>query len=245
MGGVSARARTIPIGGGSLARAVFAPSIALAGLLSLVAASRLIAALGPTTWLPLLAGVLLGILAADLVTGVVHWACDTWGSEETPWLGEALIRSFREHHRKPRAMLEHDWIEVNGVPATTASAAWILWLLWEPLRPNGSAAFAPAFVWGLVSFGALANQLHRWAHSRVPPRAVRCLQRAGVLLSPARHAGHHRAPHTTGYCIATGWSNRVLDGLGFWRGLERCIELASGARPRARTENGSGSREEA
>ena len=45
----------------------------------------------------------------------------TWGDDHTRWIGPSLIRSFREHHRDPRAMLGHDWIEVNREPAIAAS----------------------------------------------------------------------------------------------------------------------------
>jgi ubiquitin-conjugating enzyme E2 variant len=181
---------------------------------------------------PALCGALLGALAADGLTGLVHWACDTWGDERTRWLGPGLIRSFREHHRDPRAMLAHDWIEVNREPATAATAA--LLLLWLPpaQRVLDGHALAYGFVCWLVAYGAAANQLHAWAHAPAPPRAVRLLQRGGWILSPARHAVHHRAPRTTAYCISTGWLNPLLDASGFWRGLERAVGRLTGAEPR-------------
>jgi ubiquitin-conjugating enzyme E2 variant len=183
--------------------------------------------------LPIALGLLLGALAADLITGLVHWACDTWGDETTPWIGASVIRSFHQHHATPRAMLDHDWIEVNGQPAAAACLAFGAMAI-----PPGQAWFAghPMLYAGAVSLGlvgALANQLHQWSHDPAPPRVVRRLQRRGWILSPGRHARHHRAPHESDYCISSGWLNPPLDAIGFWRALERVVTRLSGARPRA------------
>jgi plasmanylethanolamine desaturase len=165
----------------------------------------------------------------------VHWGCDTWGDERTPWIGPGLIHSFREHHDAPRAMVDHDWIEVNAEPALAASAAFAV--LAHPAAQGwlGERAFVAAFAWSLIAAASLANQLHQWSHAPAPPRAVRALQRAGLVLPPARHARHHRPPHTTDYCITGGWLNPLLDALGFWRGLERAVTRVTGASPRRDT----------
>jgi hypothetical protein len=41
------------------------------------------------------------------------------------------------------------------------------------------------------------------------------------VLPPAHHARHHRGGHDRAYCIATGWSNGVLDRLELPARLER------------------------
>jgi len=184
-----------------------------------------------------IAGLWLGAWTADFITGVVHWACDTWGSPRTRWFGPTLIRAFREHHEAPRAMLDHDWIDVNAEPATAATVAFALLALPPAQDWLGAHVFWSTFAWSLIVAGALANQLHQWSHSPAPPRWVRPLQRIGLVLSPARHARHHRPPHTTDYCITGGWLNRALDAAGFWRAFERAITYWTAAAPRAESDS--------
>ena len=67
------------------------------------------------------------------------------------------------------------------------------------------------------------SQIHKWAHLREPPPLVRWLQRTRLFLSPTHHASHHCGAHVTHYCITTGWLNGLLDGVGFFRTLERLL----------------------
>jgi ubiquitin-conjugating enzyme E2 variant len=209
-------------------------AVAILGVipLSLAHLFRGIRDLEPSAGLGAVAGVLLGMLAADAITGGVHWACDTWGSARTPWIGPRLIDAFREHHCDPRAICRHDWIEVNREPAIAAGLGFVLLALSPVQAWSADRPMAYAFLWSMISFGAMANQIHRWAHERRPPRPVRWLQRSGLILSGPHHARHHRAPHTRAYCIATGWLNGPLDSSGFWRALERGIRTAARAWPR-------------
>ncbi len=196
-------------------------------------AGRLLAFADGEVALAVIAGLLCGALAADAVTGVVHWACDTWGSDRTRWLGSALIRDFRIHHRDPVAILSHDWVTVNAAPGVAACAGLGLLALPAAQSAVGARPFVYAAVLALLAFGGGANQLHQWAHAPRPPRWVRALQRSGLLLSPRRHARHHAAEHTAAYCISTGWLNPLLDRVGAWRALERIVEAVTGVPPRS------------
>jgi ubiquitin-conjugating enzyme E2 variant len=78
----------------------------------------------------------------------------------------------------------------------------------------------------------MTNQIHQWAHMPSPPPVVRWLQRGGVLLDQHAHAEHHRRPYDVHYCITTGWCNRPLEALKFFRRLETVIGALTGSSPR-------------
>ncbi|MGB5809692.1 MAG: fatty acid desaturase CarF family protein [Polyangiales bacterium] len=174
-------------------------------------------------WVGVALAIPVGIATVDLVTGVVHWACDRFGNRNTPVFGALLIRAFREHHVDPTGMVGHDWIETNGEPCVlSAIALAVLAGLASAVQSElGAAAFT--LVWTMAVVGAWANQVHKWAHMTDAPGLARVLQRVGLALRPGEHACHHRAPHDSGYCISTGWMNPFLDRLKLWAWLERSL----------------------
>jgi ubiquitin-conjugating enzyme E2 variant len=176
------------------------------------------------SWIAVGLSIVLGALAIDFVTGLVHFACDRFGGPTTPVFGPLLIRAFREHHEDPGAIEGHDWIETNGEPCVVTTVALIALAFLAPSAQSSVEIAAVAAVWTMAFFGAYANQAHKWAHMQDPPRVVRFAQRAGLTLSPERHARHHDGPHDTAYCITTGWMNPILDRLGLWTRLERSLK---------------------
>jgi ubiquitin-conjugating enzyme E2 variant len=174
--------------------------------------------------------VVLGILAADFVSGLVHWAADTWGSKDWPLIGERLIEPFRVHHVNPRDICRRDMIDLNGDIALL-SLPLLVWALHLPLADSRHAV---EFVAAFVAFTLPTNLIHRWAHAgRDAPWLARQLQRSGLILSPRRHHPHHRSPFDRDYCIVNGWCNPLLRATRFWRGAERLVSKLSGAVPRA------------
>jgi plasmanylethanolamine desaturase len=175
---------------------------------------------------------LLAYLAADLVSGLVHWAADSWGSADLPVIGRALLRPFREHHLDPLAITRHDFVEMNGnnclISIPTLAIA-----LWVAPRPDGSGSlFASSFLGALVLGVLMTNQFHSWAHLEAPPGWVVTLQRLNLVLPPAHHALHHTRPYNTHYCITVGWMNWPLGWMRFFPALEWCITACTGALPR-------------
>lgn len=169
---------------------------------------------------------LLGWIAADFVTGLVHWGGDTWGTPEWPVLGPSFIRPFREHHVDQKAITRHDFVEVNGANCMVSLPILLAAFLLSP-------GFWLAFLMSLVFWVFATNQIHKWAHQDAPSAFARALQRAGLVLSPENHSRHHSAPYDRYYCITTGWLNAPLAAIGFYRILERVIGAMTGALPRA------------
>jgi ubiquitin-conjugating enzyme E2 variant len=162
-----------------------------------------------------------GWLAADFVSGLVHWAEDTFGTESTPILGRWVVAPNVRHHLDPTAFVRKSWIASNWDLAAAAAAFLGVALLSGSLGP-GAVLFALA--------GANANQIHKWCHApATAPRFVRALWRAGILQSPRQHAVHHARAKNEAYCVVSPFLNPILDRLRFWRALERCTVPILGA----------------
>jgi len=64
-------------------------------------------------WLaPILA--VLAYLAADFLSGFVHFLADNFGSYDTPIIGPNFIEPFREHHIDPKGIVGNDFVDANG-----------------------------------------------------------------------------------------------------------------------------------
>jgi ubiquitin-conjugating enzyme E2 variant len=206
---------------GSIAAAV---ALVLLNALRLAGEPRLLA-----WWLPF--ALAAGAIAADFVSGLVHWAADTWGRDSLPFIGPRFLRPFRIHHVNPEDILERDFIDCNGDVALLACPVLLGAALTSLSEELGCALSVFLAAFGTVSLPT--NLVHQWAHRPDRPRVVAWLQRRGLILSRAVHAGHHTAPHTTRYCIATGWCNSTLEAIGFFPALERVISALTGLRPRS------------
>lgn len=64
--------------------------------------------------LSVVVGFIVAQFLVDYVSGMLHWACDTWGRFETPIVGSTLIRSFRMHHVDPQDITRHGFVETNA-----------------------------------------------------------------------------------------------------------------------------------
>jgi len=180
-------------------------------------------------WVPLT--VFVGLLAADFISGFVHWLFDTWGSTRTPVIGQLAIRTFREHHVDETAMVRHGFVETNGhnitlslLPSVGGCFALQHHTLFHTLLAMSCLAMAACV--------AMTSQIHKWAHMPEAPLVVRWFQRAGLILNARQHDRHHQKPHDSYYCITVGWMNAPLEAVRFFRVLERLITAITGAEPR-------------
>lgn len=176
----------------------------------------------------------ISMVAADLVSGLVHWLADTWGTVEVPILGPTLIKNFREHHADPKALTHKGLVETNGdncmvlVPAQAST-----FLI--PLEDGAPwSVFVHAFALSFALWIMLTNQVHKWAHMELDELSlpVRLFQRLRVILPKSEHDLHHTAPFETHYCITNGWINGLLARIGFYRWMERTAWRITGAIPR-------------
>jgi ubiquitin-conjugating enzyme E2 variant len=216
----------------SAVRALEWAAIALYGILSTWLVLRLWPAVLTSPWWAVTAA-LLGYLAADLISGLVHWGADTWCSVDLPVLGRTFLRPFREHHLDPTAITRHDFVETNGNNCIVSLPVLALALALAPSGPEEQNPFWSAFLGALVFWVMCTNQFHKWAHAESPHAAVAWLQRLHLILPPAHHATHHTFPYTRSYCITTGWMNGPLHLFRVFPALERVLTGLTGAVPRS------------
>ncbi|CAL5007963.1 unnamed protein product [Urochloa decumbens] len=174
-----------------------------------------------------------GYSLADLATGVYHWLIDNYGGAGTPLFGAQIVE-FQEHHRLPSTITRRD--PCNNLHELARAAALALVPTGAALSSADALAAAHAFAGALAACLVLSQQFHAWAHERRParlPPGVTALQRAGVLVSRAQHAAHHRKAHNSNYCIVSGMWNGVLDGYKVLEAAEKVIYFATGVQPRS------------
>lgn len=165
------------------------------------------------------------LLAADLLTGFVHWWEDAYAREEWPVLGPLVAAPNLLHHRDPRAMTRQSWW--RNVDVTVGLGAAVL----------AAAGCAHQLSWQLalvVALAAFTNLLHRWAHQSAAENGpfITWLQGTGLFQSRAHHALHHRWPRESHYCALTNWVNPFLERARFWARLERLIAATTGLQRR-------------
>src|SRR3712207_3768273 len=173
-------------------------------------------------FLPVLA--VLAYLAADFISGFVHFLADNFGSSETPIIGPGFISGFREHHVDPRGITRHDFIDTNGNNSLVSLPFMLLVWLAVPIEATVSGYLFGAFFLLLCLAVFLTNQFHKWAHMEDPPSLAVWLQRRGLVLSKEHHDIHHASPYDTYYCITVGVWNPLLDRTRFFERTERSEE---------------------
>ena len=189
-------------------------SLAFFVLIALLAARVWDGARGVTAWLVLAPAALLGYFLADVATGLVHWFCDRFFEEHTPVVGRLVIFPFRDHHRDPRAMTRHGFLELTGNSCLAIS----------PVLAAALGVRLGLFLDGALLVFTLAvvgtNLFHGWAHAERAPRLAAWLQSRGLVLAPTVHDVHHAHGGRGAYCVTNGWANRWLDGLRVFERLE-------------------------
>jgi plasmanylethanolamine desaturase len=159
----------------------------------------------------MLRDVLLCILTADFLTGVIHWAEDTYGVPTWPLLGPAVIEPNIVHHERPALFtagnLWHRNYQVFYFGAAAIGIVYLTgWLTWQFTLT--------------ACLASLGNEVHAWTHKRPRSRLARLLQDMRLVISPEQHARHHRPPYDVCFCTLTNVLNPLLDACRFWRGLE-------------------------
>lgn len=184
---------------------------------------RLWSSFAPLAFMLFLGALILAYFLADLLSGLIHWACDTFGTVRTPIWGPLVILAFRRHHEHPTEIFRISIIENLGASAIAGCLA--LGLLHPDSQRDESASLGTLFLWqlwlGFVFFTVISNLFHRWAHlpAQRKPAWMRKLQASGLILNSERHLRHHQKPHRSDYCVLSGWANSITNRIP-WERIE-------------------------
>ena len=177
-------------------------------------------------------GVAAGTYAADLVSGLLHWAFDTWFDEDAGPL-RRMVYLVREHHLRPARIFRYRLRDEAGILSWFAfGLAGPVYLVAALSKVTAGRCAAVVGALTMATEIVLMLEFHKVGHRVRRGRGVRALQRARLLLSPEDHLRHHSADHDVNYCLITGVADRTLGRLGLFRGLERAITAVTGAQPR-------------
>ena len=162
------------------------------------------------------------LFAIDFVSGLIHWAEDTFGSTSTPIYGKWIVEPNTLHHEQPAAFISKTWWQSSWDLSLVSGLIVLVFYLYDHLS------------WHVVLFpflGANANQLHKYAHMSPVhvPVFVRFFQHIGLLQKAKHHALHHQGQKNSAYCVITPYLNPVLDYIYFWRFLENITVPIFGA----------------
>ena len=186
------------------------------------------------------------LTVADLISGIVHWAGDSYITPsvlETAWyvpgpmkrFFQNLARKNIKHHDDPLYLLRLTYLQALGSTFPPFAAVMIL-----------SVAAGVRPWWWLVSAIALCGPLvHRWAHDKPAriPRVVRYLQHLRILQTAQNHRKHHVVESNNvsskatklvagrSYCVITNAANYIPDETHAWRALEYIVYNVSGIQP--------------
>ena len=170
------------------------------------------------TWLAYILG---SWLLADFIAGLFHWWEDSYLSQDTPLLGNLIGGPNSLHHSSPTAFLRGSYWHRNYTTIIPAAIA------------CGVCLWFGHWLWLTMAFLTQANQIHCYGHQgKRNPVWVRWLQSVGIFQSVKHHGLHHRSPFAIRYCVMSNYLNWVLDGSGFWRGLEYVVFVVTGYRAR-------------
>ncbi|KAK4537790.1 hypothetical protein CDCA_CDCA14G3815 [Cyanidium caldarium] len=189
-----------------------------------------------------MAGVVAGYYGADLISGVFLWftasyrCSPIWNASPRrpersayqsgvgvfwPMMFSALpllapvAEDFYAHDDDPQRLTRQDFWRTVAPACRALMPALVALLASRP--PN--VALETSLLVGTALL-ALSPAFHLWSHVEQPPRLVRWLQHAGILVGRAEHAQHHANGGRQQYCHVSGHCNTVLDGLGVFRALE-------------------------
>jgi palmitoyl-[glycerolipid] 3-(E)-desaturase len=174
-------------------------------------------------------------IVADLGSGILHWAVDNYGNGRTPIMG-SIIAAFQGHHAAPWTITQRGF--ANNVYKLCLPFGFVPISILTIMSTTTAFHLDPKIVLFVTSFCVLeilSQEFHKWSHrtKHENPIWVQKLQSVGFTVGPIPHVKHHQEPFDGNYCIISGFCNKPLDNMGFFRRLEYWIYQWNGVESNA------------
>ena len=161
--------------------------------------------------------VVICLLFADIITGVAHWAEDTYCLDGYPVIGKLICEPNIDHHINPSLITK------SGTFFSRNLIQWFLSsLTYFVLYMIGFGYWQCGLCLFLASFG---NEVHMWNHTTKLGPVPTFFKNSGLVQAQKQHSLHHKPPYLQYYCTLTSFTNEVFELTNFWRGLEYLISL--------------------
>ena len=166
-----------------------------------------VAAGGPRYW-PSLGLLAWSALYGDIYSAVLHCSLDQKECLSIPGIG-GVAKGFQDHHDFPIASTQDKglWVlmcDTVRIQWVTAGAA-LLFGRW-----NYRLCLLVLLKLLCCAYGTQVG--HYYAHcAHAAPQVVKFLQRLHILLPPAQHWMHHKAPYETNFGIVNGLTNHHIN----------------------------------
>ncbi|MBL4870456.1 MAG: hypothetical protein JKX72_05835 [Robiginitomaculum sp.] len=164
--------------------------------------------------------IIIGVLIADLISGLIHWTQDHYGKASWPIIGGVIADNHR-HHLHPDEFLTNSVLKRNYATFILIGLIGCVFAIFGWLNTITVTA---------LIVGAWANEFHAFAHRYNDSRVLSGLRYFGLIQSPKHHRVHHQEDVWSHYCIITSYLNPAFRYFKVWRGLEICVEKITGVK---------------
>lgn len=156
---------------------------------------------------------IVGILLADVFTGMIHFCLDNFSFKGIPFLEKSALL-FQGHHDTP--------LKITQIPLSLVLfPPFVLMLIYYIIFYSYAFNYGSLFSYFTDSFtfvAGLSQLSHRLSHKHIGidskvNELTKVLRKLKIFVEPNHHAKHHSGQFNSNYAISNGLSDLVMNKL--------------------------------